>query len=456
MAEEEKEWEDWCFICKEGTVRKLIMPLALKMIFQLDRVTILLISANGTVATCVGRNRSYSVSVAQILENKGLCNQCQEYVVVLEEIQKYDAAEDKLDLTDTNTFECWEMAKQQVTEHSRQAEARSSQRKVAKLKHKDDRRSSLNDACTSKSQNIVAKLKHAVDREDTRRAMSQRRLHVYVVMRSCTLSSGRGIKTADDQSQGLLLCLCCPHSVCEGCVSRAEFIHLKENKWLCNQCQEYVVILEEIQKYDAAGVGMFVALAIVLRSKPEALTTVLPTLRSLDLILQFVEETRSRPRARTILVDGGLTEGEPLNPLTSFEILLPVSCELGLESGANAIISNGRVSFPVDERTFMSHDLHLLESMEINRRDLPNYAQHTVPMFSLPQERLWCGNATKSMARTIDLCNDNSFSYIQSLILLHQVTSLNKTKSLAGRVNEELCCNQCSTLSELDKPYAGE
>ncbi|MBA0726897.1 hypothetical protein Golax_002691 [Gossypium laxum] len=45
-----------------------------------------------------------------------------------------------------------------------------------------------------------------------------------------------------------------------------------------------------------------------------------------------------------------------------------------------------------------------------NLRDLPNYAQHTVPIFSLPQEWLWCeswcGNATKSRAKTIDLCNN--------------------------------------------------
>ncbi|KAL8168345.1 hypothetical protein V2J09_009844 [Rumex salicifolius] len=43
-------------------------------------------------------------------------------------------------------------------------------------------------------------------------------------------------------------------------------------------------------------------------------------------------------------------------------------------------------------------------------RDLPNYAQHIVPIFSLPQEWLWCeswcGNATKTKAKTIDLCNN--------------------------------------------------
>ncbi|CAI5944540.1 unnamed protein product [Closterium sp. NIES-65] len=43
-------------------------------------------------------------------------------------------------------------------------------------------------------------------------------------------------------------------------------------------------------------------------------------------------------------------------------------------------------------------------------QDLPNYAQHTVPILSLPQEWLWCeswcGNATKARAKTIDLCNN--------------------------------------------------
>jgi hypothetical protein len=43
-------------------------------------------------------------------------------------------------------------------------------------------------------------------------------------------------------------------------------------------------------------------------------------------------------------------------------------------------------------------------------QDLPNYAQHQVPIYSLPQEWLWCeswcGNATKEQAKTIDLCNN--------------------------------------------------
>lgn len=43
-------------------------------------------------------------------------------------------------------------------------------------------------------------------------------------------------------------------------------------------------------------------------------------------------------------------------------------------------------------------------------QDLPNYAQHQVPIFSLPQEWLWCetwcSDETKPDAKTIDLCNN--------------------------------------------------
>jgi UDP-glucose:glycoprotein glucosyltransferase len=43
-------------------------------------------------------------------------------------------------------------------------------------------------------------------------------------------------------------------------------------------------------------------------------------------------------------------------------------------------------------------------------QDLPNYAQHQVPIRSLPQNWLWCeswcGNETKADAKTIDLCNN--------------------------------------------------
>ncbi|XP_071724923.1 LOW QUALITY PROTEIN: UDP-glucose:glycoprotein glucosyltransferase-like [Rutidosis leptorrhynchoides] len=55
----------------------------------------------------------------------------------------------------------------------------------------------------------------------------------------------------------------------------------------------------------------------------------------------------------------------------------------------------------------LSKDPNSLSNLD---QDLPNYAQHMVPIFSLPQEWLWCeswcGNSTKSNAKTIDLCNN--------------------------------------------------
>ncbi|GLJ16960.1 hypothetical protein SUGI_0293070 [Cryptomeria japonica] len=55
----------------------------------------------------------------------------------------------------------------------------------------------------------------------------------------------------------------------------------------------------------------------------------------------------------------------------------------------------------------LSKDPNSLSNLD---QDLPNYAQQTVPIFSLPQEWLWCeswcGNATKSKSKTIDLCNN--------------------------------------------------
>ncbi|VVB17076.1 unnamed protein product [Arabis nemorensis] len=121
-------------------------------------------------------------------------------------------------------------------------------------------------------------------------------------------------------------------------------------------------------------VAIFVALAMVLRRKPDALTNALPTLRenpkyqgqdklpvtvwmmaqaaqgdvsvglyswahnllpvvsnkncnpqSRDLILQLVEKVLSNPKARTILVNGAVKKGERLIPPPSFEILVRLS-----------------------------------------------------------------------------------------------------------------------------------
>ncbi|KAI9177410.1 hypothetical protein LWI28_014868 [Acer negundo] len=42
--------------------------------------------------------------------------------------------------------------------------------------------------------------------------------------------------------------------------------------------------------------------------------------------------------------------------------------QLGMESDVNVVITNGRVIFPIDENTFLSHDLNLLESVELKHR----------------------------------------------------------------------------------------
>ena len=55
----------------------------------------------------------------------------------------------------------------------------------------------------------------------------------------------------------------------------------------------------------------------------------------------------------------------------------------------------------------LSKDPNSLSNLD---QDLPNYAQDTVPIFSLPQEWLWCetwcGSASRPTAKTIDLCNN--------------------------------------------------
>jgi len=55
----------------------------------------------------------------------------------------------------------------------------------------------------------------------------------------------------------------------------------------------------------------------------------------------------------------------------------------------------------------LSKDPNSLSNLD---QDLPNYAQHQVPIHSLPEEWLWCetwcGNSSKPAAKTIDLCNN--------------------------------------------------
>ena len=53
---------------------------------------------------------------------------------------------------------------------------------------------------------------------------------------------------------------------------------------------------------------------------------------------------------------------------------------------------------------------HLSHNRTQLSQDLPNYAQHMVPIHSLGQEWLWCetwcGRASRPRAKTIDLCNN--------------------------------------------------
>jgi len=55
----------------------------------------------------------------------------------------------------------------------------------------------------------------------------------------------------------------------------------------------------------------------------------------------------------------------------------------------------------------LSKDPNSLSNLD---QDLPNYLQHMVPIFSLPQEWLWCETwctlESKGEAKTIDLCNN--------------------------------------------------
>ncbi|KAG5380809.1 hypothetical protein IGI04_028651 [Brassica rapa subsp. trilocularis] len=191
---EEKEWEDWCFICKDGGSLMLCDYKDCPKAYHASCVENDISAGESddsyicechSCYLCGKRPKLLCLCCPQsvcegcvthaefihLKEDKGLCNQCQEYVVVLEEIRRYDAAGDKLDLTDTDTFEClflecWEIAKKQEDITFEDVlRAKSSQRKVTKLKHKDDRRSSLNDAYTSKSQKRIVNLKQQkVDR----------------------------------------------------------------------------------------------------------------------------------------------------------------------------------------------------------------------------------------------------------------------------------------------------
>ena len=81
-------------------------------------------------------------------------------------------------------------------------------------------------------------------------------------------------------------------------------------------------------------------------------------------------------------------------------------------------------------------------------QDLPNYAQHQVPIFSLPQEWLWCeswcSDDTKASAKTIDLCNNP----------LHKEPKLNMAKRIiSGPLFEESWVELDALVEQFEKEY---
>eukprot|EP00934_Nitzschia_sp_Nitz4_P006424 Nitzschia sp. Nitz4//scaffold255_size41878//2185//7104//NITZ4_007399-RA/size41878-processed-gene-0.17-mRNA-1//-1//CDS//3329544353//6414//frame0 len=81
-------------------------------------------------------------------------------------------------------------------------------------------------------------------------------------------------------------------------------------------------------------------------------------------------------------------------------------------------------------------------------QDLPNFAQHEVPIFSLPQEWLWCeswcSDETKPKAKTIDLCNNP----------LHKEPKLSMAKRIiSGELFEESWEELDAEVDQYEKDY---
>ena len=81
-------------------------------------------------------------------------------------------------------------------------------------------------------------------------------------------------------------------------------------------------------------------------------------------------------------------------------------------------------------------------------QDLPNYAQHQVPIFSLPQEWLWCeswcSDESKAASKTIDLCNNP----------LHKENKVAMAKRvISGPLFEESWVELDEEVDQYDKEY---
>uniref|UniRef100_A0AAV1UZR4 UDP-glucose:glycoprotein glucosyltransferase n=1 Tax=Peronospora matthiolae TaxID=2874970 RepID=A0AAV1UZR4_9STRA len=82
-------------------------------------------------------------------------------------------------------------------------------------------------------------------------------------------------------------------------------------------------------------------------------------------------------------------------------------------------------------------------------QDLPNYVQRQIPIFSLPQEWLWCeswcSDETKAVAKTIDLCNNPK----------HKEPKLDMAKRIiAGELFDESWIELDQEIKDVETQYA--
>eukprot|EP01132_Coremiostelium_polycephalum_P009347 gene9347-11479_t len=108
----------------------------------------------------------------------------------------------------------------------------------------------------------------------------------------------------------------------------------------------------------------------------------------------------------------------------------------------------------------LSRDANSLANLD---QDLPNYLQHYVKIHSLPQEWLWCetwcDQASKTKAKTIDLCNNpltKTPKLENAIRIISEWTSLdNEAKELEKKIDQEneekLLLNQKNTSTQPPK-----
>ncbi|CAN8264503.1 unnamed protein product [Cochlearia groenlandica] len=190
--EEEKEYDDWCFVCKDGGSLMLCDFKDCPKVYHASCVEKDILAEKNEESLICEWHSCYICSkrpklwcfccphavcegcithaeFIRLKDNKGLCNECKEYVFALEEIQEYAAADDKINLKDHNTFEClfleyWDIIKKKedITFDDVRRTSKS-RKKGAKLRYKDDPKFSLHGARSSKPRKKESKRKDKVD-----------------------------------------------------------------------------------------------------------------------------------------------------------------------------------------------------------------------------------------------------------------------------------------------------